>query len=100
MTWEDFIQEFNEQYFNISMTKEHYDEFNNFYQGDLLVTEAIKRFNQLACPFPCIVPNEEERLKRMIGMLRLEITFIVDSGTAPRPSQLNVSSVLFMLNII
>ncbi|GMN27891.1 hypothetical protein TIFTF001_041095 [Ficus carica] len=43
MTWEDFVQEFNEQYFNMSVTREHYDEFNNFRQGNLSVTEAVKR---------------------------------------------------------
>ncbi|GMN31817.1 hypothetical protein TIFTF001_049720 [Ficus carica] len=83
MIWENFIQEFNEQYFNMSVTREHYDEFNNFRQGNLSVTEAVKRFNQLARLCPHMVPNEQERLRRMIGMLRPEIAVIVDSGTAP-----------------
>ncbi|GMN52031.1 hypothetical protein TIFTF001_021177 [Ficus carica] len=83
MTWEDFVQEFNEQYFNMSVTREHYDEFNNFRQGNLSVTEAVKRFNQLARLCPHMVPNEEERLRRMIGMLRPEIAVIADNGTAP-----------------
>ncbi|GMN61621.1 hypothetical protein TIFTF001_030710 [Ficus carica] len=83
MIWEDFIQEFNEQYFNISVTKEHYDEFYNFHQGNLSVTEVVKRFNQLARLCTHMVPNEEEWLRRMIGMLRPEIVVIVDSGTAP-----------------
>ena len=83
MTWEDFVQEFNEQYFNMSVTREHYDEFNNFHQGNLSVTEAIKRFNQLTSLCPHMVPNEEERLRRMIGMLRPEIIVIVDSRTPP-----------------
>ncbi|GMN69765.1 hypothetical protein TIFTF001_038812 [Ficus carica] len=82
MTWEDFIQEFNEQYFKMSVTREHYDEFNNFRQGNLSVTEAVKRFNQLARLCPHMVPNEQERLRRMIEMLRPEIAVIVDSGTA------------------
>ncbi|GMN53834.1 hypothetical protein TIFTF001_022975 [Ficus carica] len=42
MTWQEFLQEFNEQYFNTSVTKEHYDEFNNFHQGKLSMTEAAK----------------------------------------------------------
>ena len=60
MTWEDFIQEFNEQYFNMSVTRVYYDEFNNFHQGNLSVTEAVKRFNQLARLCPHMVLNEEE----------------------------------------
>ncbi|GMN30853.1 hypothetical protein TIFTF001_046458 [Ficus carica] len=83
MIWEDFVQEFNEQYFNMSVTREHYDEFNNFRQGNLSVTEAVKRFNQLARLRPHMVPNEQERLRRMIGMLKPEIAVIVDSRTAP-----------------
>ncbi|GMN19090.1 hypothetical protein TIFTF001_039722 [Ficus carica] len=67
----------------MSVAKEHYNEFNNFRQENLSVTEAVKRFNQLARLCPHMMPNEEERLKRMIGMLRLEIAVIVDSGTAP-----------------
>ncbi|GMN22346.1 hypothetical protein TIFTF001_048981 [Ficus carica] len=62
---------------------EHYDEFNNFRQGNQSVTEAVKRFNQLARLCPHMVPNEQERLRRMIGMLIPEIAVIVDSGTAP-----------------
>ncbi|GMN29817.1 hypothetical protein TIFTF001_047969 [Ficus carica] len=83
MTWEDFIQEFNEQYFNISVTREYYNEFNNFRQENLSVTETVKRFNQLARMCPHMVPNKEEWLKRMIGMLRPEIVVIVDSRTTP-----------------
>ncbi|GMN20564.1 hypothetical protein TIFTF001_047129 [Ficus carica] len=83
MTWEDFVQEFNEQYFNMSVTREQYDEFDNFRQGNLSVTEAVKLFNQLACLCPHMAPNEEERLRRMIETLRPEIAVIVDSGTAP-----------------
>ncbi|GMN30211.1 hypothetical protein TIFTF001_041417 [Ficus carica] len=62
---------------------EHYDEFNNFRQGNLSVTEDVKRFNQLVRLCPHMVPNEQERLRRMIGMLKPEIAVIVDSGTAP-----------------
>ncbi|GMN33116.1 hypothetical protein TIFTF001_048246 [Ficus carica] len=62
---------------------EHYDEFNNFRQGNLSVTEAVKRFNQLARLCTHMVSNEEEWMRRMIGMLRPEIAVIVDSGTAP-----------------
>ncbi|GMN50768.1 hypothetical protein TIFTF001_019936 [Ficus carica] len=67
----------------MSVTKEYYDEFNNFYQGNLSVTEAVKRFNKLARLCPHMVPNEEERLRRMIGMLRSEIAVIFDSRITP-----------------
>ncbi|GMN64779.1 hypothetical protein TIFTF001_033853 [Ficus carica] len=50
---------------------------------NLSVIEATTRFNQLARLYPHMVPNEEERLRRMIRMLRHEIAVIVDSGSAP-----------------
>ncbi|GMN19140.1 hypothetical protein TIFTF001_039731 [Ficus carica] len=50
---------------------------------NLSMTEAAKRFNQLARLCPHMVPNEEEWLRRMIGMLRPKIAVIVDSATAP-----------------
>ncbi|GMN45994.1 hypothetical protein TIFTF001_015195 [Ficus carica] len=54
----------------MSMTKEHYDELDNFCQGNLSVTEAVKRFNQLARLCPNMMPTEEEHLRRMLKMPR------------------------------
>ena len=42
MTWQELLQEFNEQYSNMFVIKKHYDEFNNFCQGNLSMTEAAK----------------------------------------------------------
>ena len=52
MTWEDFIEEFREKYFNTEVMEAQQDEFTNFRQGNLSVTEAIRKFEQLArfCP--------------------------------------------------
>ncbi|GMN65653.1 hypothetical protein TIFTF001_034723 [Ficus carica] len=48
MTWEDFVDEFKEKYFNTEVMEAQQDEFTNFRQGNLLVAEAIKKFEQLA----------------------------------------------------
>ncbi|GMN66014.1 hypothetical protein TIFTF001_035088 [Ficus carica] len=85
MTWQEFLRDFNEQYFNMSVTKEHYDEFKNFRQENLSMTEAIKWFNQLARLCPHMVSNEEERVKRMIRMLRPETAAIVDRELYSNP---------------
>lgn len=42
MIWQELLQEFNKQYFNMFVTKEYYDEFNNLCQGNLSNTEATK----------------------------------------------------------
>ncbi|GMN68885.1 hypothetical protein TIFTF001_037937 [Ficus carica] len=43
MTWEDFVEEFKEKYFNIKIMEAQQDEFNNFRQGNLSVSEAVKK---------------------------------------------------------
>lgn len=83
MTWKDFLQEFNEYYFNMSVTRKYYNEFNNFRQGGLSVNEVVNQFNRLARLCPTMVPTEEEQLKRMIVMLIPEIALIVDNGITP-----------------
>ena len=52
MKWADFEAEFFEEFFHMRVTNKHYDDFTEFRQGDLSVTEAVKRFNRLArlCP--------------------------------------------------
>ena len=36
------------------------------------VTEAVAKFNQLARLCPLLVPTEEERVRRMMEMFKLE----------------------------
>lgn len=83
MTWEVFTREFNEQYFNMNITREHYDEFNDLRQGDRIVTEAVTKFNYLARLCPSLVPYEREKVRRMIRMFCLEIAVHVDNGVHP-----------------
>ncbi|GMN34272.1 hypothetical protein TIFTF001_048342 [Ficus carica] len=48
MTWEDFVKEFKEKYFNIEVMEAQQDELNSFHQGNLSVAEAVQKFEQLA----------------------------------------------------
>ena len=41
MTWEDFVEEFKERYFNTDDMETQQDEFYNFRQGNLSVAEAV-----------------------------------------------------------
>lgn len=41
MTWQDFIEEFKERYFNLDNMAAQKDEFNNFRQGNLSVVDAM-----------------------------------------------------------
>ncbi|GMN21432.1 hypothetical protein TIFTF001_043312 [Ficus carica] len=42
ITWEDFVGEFKEKYFNTEIMEAQQDEFNSFCQGNLSIAQAIK----------------------------------------------------------
>ncbi|KAL5573969.1 hypothetical protein UlMin_023566 [Ulmus minor] len=48
LVWEEFKAVFNHKYFHPAVLQGKVEEFNNLRQGNLSVTEAIKRFDQLA----------------------------------------------------
>ncbi|GMN58768.1 hypothetical protein TIFTF001_027859 [Ficus carica] len=49
------------------------DEFNSFRQGSMTVLEAVKKFELLARLCPELVPNEIEKVRRMMNMFRTDI---------------------------
>lgn len=80
MKCEDLVEEFNENYFNIEITEAQQDEFNNFRQGNLTVTEAVKKFDQLACLCPNLVTLERDKVKKMLKMFRSDPAVVINSG--------------------
>ncbi|XP_024018880.1 uncharacterized protein LOC112090859 [Morus notabilis] len=64
MTWQDFIEEFNERYFNLDNMAAQEDEFNNFRQGNLSVVDAVQKFKQLARLCPHMVTSEREEVNQ------------------------------------
>ncbi|GMN32185.1 hypothetical protein TIFTF001_044660 [Ficus carica] len=73
MSWQDFITEFRTMYYNREILAAQQDEFNSFRQGSITVMEAVKKFEQLARLCPEHVPNETEKVRRMIKMFRTDI---------------------------
>ncbi|GMN26841.1 hypothetical protein TIFTF001_040917 [Ficus carica] len=59
------------------------DEFNSFRQGSMTVIEAVKKFEQLARLCPELVPNETEKVRRMMKMFRTDIAKQVSAGSSP-----------------
>ncbi|KAL5583600.1 hypothetical protein UlMin_016042 [Ulmus minor] len=70
MTWDEFIVEFNQKYYNRMAMRAQQNEFINIKQGNMSVTEAVRKFDQLARLCPYLVPTEEERVRRMLEMFR------------------------------
>ncbi|GMN64085.1 hypothetical protein TIFTF001_033165 [Ficus carica] len=83
MTWEDFVDEFNEKYFNTEVMEAQQDEFNKFRQGNLSVAEAVKKFEQLARLCPHLISSKRDKVRRMMRMFRSDLAVIISSGPHP-----------------
>ncbi|GMN70246.1 hypothetical protein TIFTF001_039289 [Ficus carica] len=49
----------------------------------MTVMEAVKKFEQLARLCPELVPNEKEKVRRMMKMFRTDISKQVSAGSSP-----------------
>ncbi|GMN59076.1 hypothetical protein TIFTF001_028176 [Ficus carica] len=83
MSWQDFIAEFRMMYYNREILAAQQDEFNSMKQGSMTVMEAVKRFEQLARLCPELIPNETEKVRRMMKMFRTDIAKQVSADSSP-----------------
>ena len=83
MTWDEFVGEFNQKYYNPAALRAQQNEFLNLKQGNMTVVEAVRKFEQLfrLCPF--LVNTEEERLRRMMDIFWSDIALAIESGGSP-----------------
>ena len=49
----------------------------------MTVVDAVRKFEQLARLFPSLANTEEERLRRMMDMFRLDISLAIESRGGP-----------------
>ncbi|KAL5564202.1 hypothetical protein UlMin_027366 [Ulmus minor] len=61
MTWEEFVGEVNQKYYNQAAMRVKQKEFLNLKQGNMTVMEAVTKFEQLARLCLSLVVTEEER---------------------------------------
>ncbi|GMN25138.1 hypothetical protein TIFTF001_047703 [Ficus carica] len=83
MGWQDFVAEFSTMYYNGEILAVQQDEFTSFKQGSMSVLEAVNKFEQLARLCPELVPNEKEKVRRMMKMFRTDIAKQVSAGSSP-----------------
>ncbi|GMN71109.1 hypothetical protein TIFTF001_052618, partial [Ficus carica] len=83
MNWQDFVTEFHAMYYNREILAAQQDEFTSLKQGSMTVMEAVKKFEQLARLCPELVPNETEKVRRMMKMFRTDIAKQVGAGSSP-----------------
>ncbi|GMN53254.1 hypothetical protein TIFTF001_022400 [Ficus carica] len=60
-------------YYNREILAAQQDEFNSMKQGSMTILEAVKKFEQLARLCPELVPNETEKVRRMMKMFQTDI---------------------------
>ncbi|GMN59317.1 hypothetical protein TIFTF001_028397 [Ficus carica] len=83
MSWQDFVAEFRTMYYNRKILMAQQDEFNSLKQGSMSVLEAVKKFEQLARLCPELVPNETEKVRRMMKMFWTDTAKQVSAGSSP-----------------
>ncbi|GMN22523.1 hypothetical protein TIFTF001_047446 [Ficus carica] len=74
MDWQDFVAEFSTMYYNGEILAVQQDEFTSFKQGSMSVVETVNKFEQLGRLCPELVPNEKEKVRRMMKMFRTDIS--------------------------
>ena len=83
MSWQYFVSEFRTMYYNREILAAQQDEFTSLLQGSMTVMEAVKKFEQLARLCSELVPNETEKVRRMMKMFRTDIAKQVSAGSSP-----------------
>ncbi|GMN61809.1 hypothetical protein TIFTF001_030897 [Ficus carica] len=83
MSWQDFVTEFRNMNYNREVLAAQQDEFTSLRQGSMTVMEAVKKFEQFARLCPELVPNETEKVRRMMKMFRTDIAKQVSAGSSP-----------------
>ncbi|GMN36772.1 hypothetical protein TIFTF001_042507 [Ficus carica] len=83
MSWQDFVAEFRTMYYNREILAAQQDELTSLKQGTMMVLEAIKKFEQLARLCPELVPNETEKIRRMMKIFQTDIAKQVSSSSSP-----------------
>ena len=86
MSWAEFLEEFNQKYYDPASLRQQQKEFSELTQGNMSVSEVCRKFDQLSRLCPYVVPTEREKIQKMIGMFRPETTALVDTGLVPPTS--------------
>ena len=80
MTWADFLEEFNNKYYNVSILVAKVTEFSNLWQGNLSVIEYIQKFDRLTWYAPVMVATDTTRVNNFLEGLKPELARDVDMG--------------------
>ena len=68
MSRDDFITEYNLKYHNRMAMRAQHMEYTNMKQGNMSITEVVRKFDQLVQLCLVRVSTEEEQVRRMLEM--------------------------------
>jgi hypothetical protein len=77
LRWRDFHEEFEERYYSWEHRREEEHEFLDLRQGDLIVLEYERRFQDLTAFASTYLPTECHRVERFRDGLRRELRMIL-----------------------
>ena len=80
MTWKQFTDEFNERFFNATITAEYWDQWNSLQQGTINVTKLMNKFQRLLRLCPEAIVNEKDKVRHLVKALRPDISVHVYQG--------------------
>ena len=80
MTWVDFLEEFNNKYYNVTILAAKVIEFSNLWQGNLLIIKYFRKFDRLAWYASDMVVTDTTRVNCFLEGLKLELARVVDMG--------------------
>ena len=84
MTWTEFVQAFNEQFYNETIRASKVDEFVNLIQGDTTVAQYAQQFNRLAKFAGNLVANEDAKVDKFMRGLKPMIARDVEMASIER----------------
>ena len=74
------VTEFNLKYFKSGMMRAQQTKFLNLKQGQMTVTEIVRKFEELERLCQFLQLNEGERVRRMLETFRPEIAIFVETS--------------------
>jgi len=77
LRWRDFREEFEERYYSWEHKREKEQEFLKLKQGDLIVLEYERRFQDLVAFTSTYLSTERHRVERFRDGLRWELRMIL-----------------------
>ena len=80
MNWAEFLLEFNFKYYSQVVINSKVAEFTRLQQGNVLVLEYVRQFDQLLRYTPDMVQTETSKVWRFLCGLRPGLAMFVDTG--------------------